>query len=71
MFCDFMLRSDELKAIFYNVFAGISHNTKDNSRNQISSKMIGLSPIRRLNDESGALWVLFLKSKANFKQMNN
>ena len=53
------------------VFAGISHNPEEKSRKQISNKMIGFSLIRRLDNESSALQVLFLEFKANSKQMNN
>ena len=53
------------------VFTDISHNRKEKSRSQISNKMIGLSPIRRLDDGSFALWVLLLKLEANSRKMNN
>ena len=53
------------------VFTGIIHNRKEQSRNEISIKMIGLSPIRKLDNDSIALWVLFLKFEANSRQMNN
>ena len=53
------------------VFTGILHNRKEKSRNQISIKMISLSPIGKLHGDSIALWVLFLKLEANSRQMNN
>lgn len=64
-----ILWSGELKVIFTRLSQGLQTTRKE--KRELDHKQMGLSPIRKLDDGSIVLGVLFLKFRENCWKMNN